>query len=231
MLPKEITMGRFEDYLNDFTSTVNILDFIINILVAALLSFIIKIFYIKFATTFSNREKFSSIFLPMALSTLLIITVVKASIALSLGLVGALSIVRFRAAIKEPEELTYIFLIIGIGLTCGANKPMLAIAAIALILPLIYLNTRMGNRKVMTKDKLLINIRTASTDVDVISKALSQNLKYVELKRMEDNADGLFLTFVTQVDDVQSISVIRQQLKSLDQNMQLTIIDQPELIV
>jgi len=224
-------MGRFEDYLNDFTSTINILDFIINILVAALLAFIIKIFYVKFATTFSNREKFSSIFLPMALSTLLIITVVKASIALSLGLVGALSIVRFRAAIKEPEELTYIFLIIGIGLTCGANKPMLAIAAITLILPLIYLNTRMGRRKVMTKDKLLINIRTASSDIDIISNTLSSHLKYVELKRMEDNNDGMFLTFVTQVEDVQSISEIRKSLKSLDQNMQLTIIDQPELIV
>jgi len=224
-------MGRFEDYLNDFTSTINILDFIINILVAALLAFIIKIFYVKFATTFSNREKFSSIFLPMALSTLLIITVVKASIALSLGLVGALSIVRFRAAIKEPEELTYIFLIIGIGLTCGANKPMLAIAAIALILPLVYLNTRMGSRKVMTKDKLLINIRTASSDIDIISNTLSSHLKYVELKRMEDNNDGMFLTFVTQVEDVQAISEIRKSLKSLDHNMQLTIIDQPELIV
>ena len=231
MYLRKLTMGRFEDYLNDFTSTINILDFIINILVAALLAFIIKIFYVKFATTFSNREKFSSIFLPMALSTLLIITVVKASIALSLGLVGALSIVRFRAAIKEPEELTYIFLIIGIGLTCGANKPMLAIAAIALILPLVYLNTRMGSRKVMTKDKLLINIRTASSDIDIISNTLSSHLKYVELKRMEDNNDGMFLTFVTQVEDVQAISEIRKSLKSLDHNMQLTIIDQPELIV
>ena len=42
--------------------------------------------------------------------------------ALSLGLVGALSIVRFRAAIKEPEELVYLFLIISIGLGCGAGQ-------------------------------------------------------------------------------------------------------------
>ena len=133
-------MDKFQVYLNDFATTVDIWDFIINLLVAAILSIVIKVFYIRFATSFSNREKFSSIFLPLALSTLLIITVVKASIALSLGLVGALSIVRFRAAIKEPEELTYLFLVIGVGLTAGANKPILAITAIALILPLLYLN-------------------------------------------------------------------------------------------
>ena len=153
-------MDKFQVYLNDFNNTVNIWDFIINLLVAAILSIVIKVFYIRFATSFSNREKFSSIFLPLALSTLLIITVVKASIALSLGLVGALSIVRFRAAIKEPEELTYLFLVIGVGLTAGANKPILAITAIALILPLLYLNTRMSKKKVFTKDKLLINIKS-----------------------------------------------------------------------
>jgi len=44
------------------------------------------------------------------MTTMLVISIVKSSLALSLGLVGALSIVRFRSAIKEPEELVYIFL-------------------------------------------------------------------------------------------------------------------------
>ena len=55
------------------------------------------------------------------MTTYIVIMVVKNSLALSLGLVGALSIVRFRAAIKEPEELVYLFLIIAAGLGCGAN--------------------------------------------------------------------------------------------------------------
>ena len=53
--------------------------------------------------------------MPLAIITTLVITVIKFSLALSLGLVGALSIVRFRAAIKEPEELVFLFLIISIG--------------------------------------------------------------------------------------------------------------------
>ena len=58
----------------------------------------------------------------MGITTTIVITIVKSSLALSLGLVGALSIVRFRAAIKEPEELVYLFLIISTGLGCGAGQ-------------------------------------------------------------------------------------------------------------
>ncbi len=222
-------MDKFQVYLNDFTNTVNIWDFVINLLVAAILSIIIKIFYIRYANSFSNREKFSSIFLPLALSTLLIITVVKASIALSLGLVGALSIVRFRAAIKEPEELTYLFLVIGVGLTCGANKPILAIVAILLILPLLFLNTRMSKKRVMSKDKLLINIRSKGSEVQKITDSLKQSLSYIELKRLEENVDGMVLTFVTKIDDLSVVNTIRDQLKEIDPDMHITFLDQPEI--
>ena len=68
------------------------------------------------------------------------ITVIKFSLALSLGLVGALSIVRFRAAIKEPEELIYLFLIIGIGLAAGANQFLVAIIATVFISLILVLS-------------------------------------------------------------------------------------------
>ncbi|MEL0309828.1 MAG: DUF4956 domain-containing protein, partial [Gammaproteobacteria bacterium] len=57
-----------------------------------------------------------------SVTTCTVIIIVKYSLALSLGLVGALSIVRFRAAIKEPEELVYLFLVIALGLSFGANQ-------------------------------------------------------------------------------------------------------------
>ena len=60
--------------------------------------------------------------LGFTVATVVVISIVKSSLALSLGLVGALSIVRFRSAIKEPEELAYLFLSIGIGLGLGAGQ-------------------------------------------------------------------------------------------------------------
>jgi len=70
----------------------------------------------------NNREYFANIFILLAVTTCSVIIIVKYSLALSLGLVGALSIVRFRAAIKEPEELVYLFLTIAFGLAFGANQ-------------------------------------------------------------------------------------------------------------
>ena len=66
--------------------------------------------------------EFSKNFVVLGVATCIVIMIVKSSLALSLGLVGALSIVRFRAAIKEPEELVYLFLIIAVGLGTGANQ-------------------------------------------------------------------------------------------------------------
>ncbi len=223
-------MLKFEEYLTDFTNSVNLLDFIINLIVATLLGIIVKAFYVRYGQSFSNKEKFASIFVPLALSTLLIITVVQASIALSLGLVGALSIVRFRAAIKEPEELTYLFLIIGIGITCGANKPILAVIAILLILIMIFLNQNVSKKKTFVRDQKLVNIRTASTDIKAVTSALS-SMPYLELKRMEENQDGLFLTYLTKMDTIDDIAAVRSQLKGLDDNIKITIIDQPELVL
>ena len=59
------------------------------------------------APQFSDRSLFSKNFIFISLTTMLIITIIKSSLALSLGLVGALSIIRFRTAIKEPEELMF----------------------------------------------------------------------------------------------------------------------------
>ena len=224
-------MLKFEEYLADFTNTVNILDFIINMVVATLLSLLVKWFYVKYAKSFSNRERFAVIFVPMALATLLIITVVQASIALSLGLVGALSIVRFRAAIKEPEELTYIFLIIGIGLTCGANKPLLAIIALAFILPLIYFNSNVVTKTYKAKNRLLVNVKSKSLDVNGITSALSKSCEYLEMKRVEDNANGLLVSFLAKCDTIEKVNELTLELKKLDSNVNINLMDQPEMVL
>ena len=225
-------MLKFEKYLADFGNTVNVLDFIINLIIATLLSLIIRYFFIKYGNSFSNREKFAGIFVPMALATLLIITVVQASIALSLGLVGALSIVRFRAAIKEPEELTYIFLVIGVGLTCGANKPLLAVVAIAFILPLMYINSRMGGAKQSSaKGKILIHVNSQQMAIDEVSELIGDSFQQVELKRYEDRADGLFAVFLALGDNIGQLSKLQTQIRAKDANASISIMEQADMIL
>jgi uncharacterized membrane protein YhiD involved in acid resistance len=93
----------------------------------------VRFLYRRFGSSVSNRDSFSAVFPMLTAVTVLIILVVKSSLALSLGLVGALSIVRFRAAIKSPEELVYLFFCIGIGVALGAEHRLLALVAVLVV--------------------------------------------------------------------------------------------------
>ena len=86
----------------------------------------------KWINTFHHT--LSYILLPVI--TLVITKVIAGNLALSLGMIGALSIVRFRAAIKEPEEIAYLFLCIAIGLGLGANYTLVTVTGFAIILAL-----------------------------------------------------------------------------------------------
>ncbi|MEZ5963831.1 MAG: DUF4956 domain-containing protein [Planctomycetota bacterium] len=91
--------------------------------------------YVRFLYRLTSRnptgDSIARVFPLLTLVTIAVMSVVKTSLALSLGLVGALSIVRFRAAIKDPEELVYLFLCIGIGLSLGAEQPWLAVVLVS----------------------------------------------------------------------------------------------------
>lgn len=99
--------------------------------------------YVRYAKVLANKRKFARIFTFVACTTLLIISVVKVSLQLSLGLVGAMSIIRFRTPIKEPEELSYLFLAIAVGVGLGADQAI-ATALIFVVL-LVFLALR-GDR-------------------------------------------------------------------------------------
>ena len=93
---------------------------IINLTVCIICALILNFVYKTFSNTATN--KFVKIFPIYAIAIFLIITVIQSSIALSLGLVGALSIIRFRTAIKEPEQLIYLLMCTGIGIGAAANQ-------------------------------------------------------------------------------------------------------------
>ena len=133
-------MNNNLDFILNEQIQINLITFVEGLVLAAFLSFLIQITYIKFSNALSNKLDFSKNFIILGLTTTLVITIVKSSLALSLGLVGALSIVRFRAAIKEPEELVYLFLIIATGLGCGAGQLKITLIGIlvAIIIIIIY---------------------------------------------------------------------------------------------
>lgn len=218
-----------EKYIQEFSANVPIDEFILNLLIVSVLVYILRWFYIRYGNSISNRMKFANNFLPLSLGTLLIIMVVKSSIALSLGLVGALSIVRFRAAIKEPEELVYLFLVIGLGLAGGANQPILAVVAFILIMGILFINQLITKKQDFKKDdNLFVNINTDVTDLEAISKVLTGVFPYVELKRLDTLEKGLDLTFLCKAKDLAQIAQAQQVITKISPATRLSIVEQPE---
>ena len=132
---------NFEEFLANYAPEISPFIFLVNLVLTGLLAFILGRLYAKYGNSVSNKKSFASNFELIALTTMIIITIVKSSLALSLGLVGALSIVRFRAAIKEPEELAYIFLNIAIGLGFGADQWLITITGFSFITVVIWLKS------------------------------------------------------------------------------------------
>ena len=118
---------------------LDINNFLLSLVTATILSLLIQLFYLKYSSTLSSKFEFSKNFVILGITTTIVITIVKSSLALSLGLVGALSIVRFRAAIKEPEELVFLFLVIATGLGCGAGQIKITLIGILFSLAAIFI--------------------------------------------------------------------------------------------
>jgi uncharacterized membrane protein YhiD involved in acid resistance len=230
---KELT-ERFSLYFQNFAESIHPIDFIVNLIVATVLSSALAMFYIYFGNAISNRRRFAANFVPLALTTMLVMIIVKSSLALSLGLVGALSIVRFRAAIKDPEELTYLFLVIGIGLCTGANQPILALVLILFLFVFLYINKRASGEVGFRKDdSLFINVTTDINDLQQIVNVLKQHLMEVELKRMDAMGKniGLDLSFVCKAKSIKEIAAAKDALLELSPTTTVSFIDKPDLIV
>ena len=127
-------LANLTDWYNNLSPETNmVVRCTISMLIGGVIGIYVRELYKRCSTSLSNRENFANIFPVLTAVTVVIICVVKSSLALSLGLVGALSIVRFRTAIKTPEELVYLFFCIGIGLTLGAEHRLLAFVAVFVV--------------------------------------------------------------------------------------------------
>lgn len=200
--------------------------FILNALIAALLSWLLSIYYNKFGRAIGNRSKFSNNFMLLTLTTMLIIYIVKSSIALSLGLVGALSIVRFRAAIKDPEELTYLFLVIGIGLGMGANQAAITILAFILIMALLILKSSTQKNKLASLDnQMVFNVSSRVMDESKINSVLANHFSGVELKRLSQDDGELRMTYQIEAETLDQIAKVKQSLLDVDSLASISFID------
>lgn len=209
--------------LNFQFSAGDIISFLVNALICMLLTALLANFYRRHASAQGNRARFSNNFMLLALATMLIITIVKSSIALSLGLVGALSIVRFRAAIKDPEELVYLFLVISIGLGLGANRPVITIVAFVLILSALYLRRR-RHLAGSSDQQMFLSISGKEIDPKVVGNIVSKYFSNNRTARLSESAAITSVTYIVQLNDMNTYYTCSQDISSVYPQAQLALV-------
>ena len=196
-------------------SSVSILD----VLMALALAFVIGLFIMQvYKKTFKGvmySESFGISLIALCLITTLIILAVTSNVVLSLGMVGALSIVRFRSAIKEPIDIAYLFWSIGIGIVIGAGLISLAIIGsifIGLVM-ILFVNRKTTNNPYI----LVINCENDNSENDAL-KLLAKNVqKYNVKSKTVSPVNGIEMTveiglkknttgFVNEISKVNGVS-------------------------
>lgn len=202
---------------------------VINLLLSAALAFIIAMHFRHFGSSFSDRGKFGRVLPAIALTTTLVISVVKASLALSLGLVGALSIVRFRTPVKEPEELAYLFMAIAVGLGMGADQRLVTILAILAILAILTI--RALGAKDSKYPNLYLNMQMQHEPEregqlrDILDELL-KHVPAVDLRRFDVRDGELQATFFLDCKDAQTLLVMQEELTKRYPTASMTFVEQ-----
>ena len=190
---------------------VNLLSFAIQLVLTALLSLLIGYVYVRFGNALSNRRSLARTFVLVGVTTMLIITIVKSSLALSLGLVGALSIVRFRTAIKEPEELAFFFMVIGIGLGIGAAQIWVTIlGTVCLCLLVIFINRK---KTADLSQNLIIHLHQEGYDTGQIISILEKHASQLELRRLDEQEEQTEIAFVVNFENHSTLLTAKNDLK------------------
>ena len=194
--------------------------------IAALLGIIIGQVYIRFGHSLSNRRQFARNFLVLVVTTTLIISIVRSSMALSLGLVGALSIVRFRAAIKEPEELAFLFLAISAGLGLGAGQALVTIVALVVILGLIIVRSRFRERPDHPNLYVTVSSPAASgLGPERILSILTALGAVAALKRFDQTAELHETAYLVDFKQVAQLEQFTNQLRQSSPEVKVTCLD------
>jgi hypothetical protein len=222
-----VDIPGFDQYIATQSYQVPVLGFLVNIILAILLSGITSYVYIRFGKSLSNRRSFAQNFIIIGLTTMFIITVVKSSLALSLGLVGALSIVRFRTAIKDPEELAFLLITIAIGLGLGADQRVISVIAVLAILSVIIIRSRFLERN---RDDHVMQVLISGKGKDLpsleqVTTLVKMHGNAVHLKRFDIHDNEIEILYFVDFITFEQLKVLTEKIMSMSRNLTVTYLD------
>ena len=200
-----------------------------SLVLAGLFALVIRGLYIRCAPVPSNRHAFANLFPVFTLTTVLVIVVVESSLALSLGLIGALSIIRFRTAIKTPDEIAYLLFCIAVGVALGARQRPLAIAVVVIVSLFVIVHQRWWPR---TPDRTLLLIVSGDADRFFEDHALEQIPLVVQefrMRRLEQEGNHIELSAVVTVTGARGVARLVADIRKNFPAFQFSFVEADEI--
>ena len=209
----------FKSSFLENVSEFSFLDTLIGLAVALVIGLFIFIIYKKTLTGVLYSSGFALTLVGLSLVTTLVIMAVTSNVVLSLGMVGALSIVRFRTAIKEPVEIVFLFWSLAVGIVIGAGMIPLAVIGSAIIGVILLL---FANRKIHNDPYILVlscaDEKAENAVLDILGKAAEHCIvksKTVTAAGIEltaelrtKNASTAFVNSIAQLPGVENATLV-----------------------
>ena len=206
----DIFKSSFLESVTEFS----ILDTVIGLAFALVLGLFIFVIYKKTFSGIMYSNGFAMSLIGLSLVTTLVIMAVTSNVVLSLGMVGALSIVRFRAAIKEPMEIVFLFWALAVGIVIGAG--MIPLAVIGSVIIGFVLVVFVSKKFQSTPYILVINCNNDKAEQSALSVIEKSVDKYI-VKSKTVNDNGIEVTaeirvktaatdFVNKINEVKGVT-------------------------
>lgn len=196
------------------TTSISALSIGITLFLAFVIGAFIFQVYRKTYQSVVYTKSFNISLVMMTMITALVILAVTSNVVLSLGMVGALSIVRFRSAIKDPMDIVFMFWAIAAGIITGAGFYLLAVAGSLVVGVIIYMLTKSVKQE--TPYMLLVSFADEAAEQQILDKIkVTVNRYFVRSKTVDKEGAELTVelrikdgetTFINEINKIKSVS-------------------------
>ena len=171
-------MKKILEALAEMQSKMPIETVFLILVIAFIVAMIIYLTYKNTYTGVMYNPRFNVSLVMITMITTIVMVVIGSNISVSLGMVGALSIIRFRTAVKDPRDTAFIFWSVVTGLACGTQNYTIVLAGSIVICLVLFLFKKV----ISGNDKYLLIIKGQDFDIKEIEKIIEQDVKYFQCK-------------------------------------------------
>lgn len=161
------------------------------LIIAFLVSLIIYLTYKNTYTGVMYNPRFNVSLIMITMVTTIVMVVIGSNISVSLGMVGALSIIRFRTAVKDPRDTSFIFWCVVSGLACGTQNYTIVIVGSIFICLILFLFKKLATRD----NKYVLIVKGPKFDIPAVEKAIKSQIKDYNCKGKYVSKDSIELIY------------------------------------